>query len=73
MFDNLRDDAASGYDEKPQYQAAASTESVYSARLPSKRFLGMTSFQLFIISFMFFLAVCLTGSLVLFATGKIGF
>ena len=73
MFDNLREEAASSYDEKPIYQPASGTESVYAARPPSKRILGMTSLQRFVISFMLMLAVCVIGALVLFATGKIGF
>ena len=73
MFDNLREDAASSYEEKAKFQSVIGTESVYSARPQSKRILGMTSFQRFVISFMLMLAVCVIGVMVLFVTGKVGF
>ncbi len=72
-FDNLREDATSNvYNENAQYQSAAVTESAYSVP-SSRRILGMTAVQRFIIAFMFFLAVCIIGSMALFITGKIGF
>lgn len=73
MFDNLREDAANSYEEKAKFQPAASTRSVSGARARSKRFLGMTSIQRFVISFMLMLAVCVIGLMVLFVTGKFGF
>jgi len=73
MFDNLREDATSNvYNEEAQFQSAASTDSAFSAP-SSRRILGMTAVQRFIIAFMLFLAVCIIGAMALFITGKIGF
>ena len=77
MFDNLREDAASGpyYEEEAKFQPIAETEdspSIFGAP-SSRRILGMTGVQRFVIAFMFFLAVCLIGGMALFVTGKIGF
>lgn len=72
MFDDLRNDAAKQYEEESQaiYQPAANTA---ASRPRSKRFLGMTSIQRFVIIFLLMLATCVIGFLCLFATGKIGF
>ena len=68
MFDNLREDAASGYEEQGKYQSTSGP--ISGAR--QKRILGMTSFQRFIIAFMLMLAVCMIGTMVMFVTGKMG-
>jgi len=68
MFDNLREDAASGYEEQGKYQSALGP--ISGGR--QKRVLGMTSFQRFIIAFMLMLAVCMIGTMVMFVTGKMG-
>ncbi|MBC7876038.1 MAG: hypothetical protein H7Y59_02605 [Anaerolineales bacterium] len=70
MFDNLRDEAAASpfYEEEAKFQPAAGT-----GRKRSKRILGMTSIQRFVIAVMFMLAVCTIGGMALFALGKIGF
>jgi hypothetical protein len=77
MFDNLREDAASGpyYEEEAKFLPAASSDPLPSIFAPSgsKRILGMTGVQRFIIAFMFFLAVCVIGSMALLVTNKIGF
>jgi hypothetical protein len=77
MFDNLREDAASGpyYEDEAKFQPAAGTETSPSifAEPSSRRILGMTGVQRFVIAFMFFLAVCIIGSMALLVTGKIGF
>jgi len=72
MFDNLRDDAASSsiYEEEAKFQPAAGTGS--SSRR-SKRILGMTAMQRFVIAFMLMMAVCIIGAMALLALGKIGF
>lgn len=70
MFDNLRDEAASNsfYEEEAKFQPAAGT-----GRKRSKRILGMTGPQRFMIVFMLMLAVCVIGGMVLLVTNKIGF
>lgn len=71
-FDDLRDEASSKpfVDEgEAEYYAAAGTGS--SRR--SSRFLGLTSFQRFVLVFLLMIATCVVGSLCLFATGKIAF
>ena len=76
MFDNLREDAASSSyyeeDEPAKFLPAAGTQSVFSST-GSRRILGMTGVQRFVISVMFFLAVCIIGAMALLVTGKIGF
>ncbi len=72
MFDNLREDATTSYDQG-KFQPTASTGSAFGASPRSKRILGMTSFQLFVITFLLMLAVCVVGAMALFATNKIGF
>ena len=72
MIDNLRDEAASDpfYQEEAKFQPAAGTQPL-SRR--SKRILGMTAFQRFVIAFMIMLAVFIIGAMALLALGKIGF
>lgn len=72
MIDNLRDEAASDpfYKEEAKFQPAAGTESLPKR---SKRILGMTGIQRFVIAFMIMLAVCIIGAMALLALGKIGF
>ena len=72
MFDDLRNDAASQTfyeDEEAQYQPASSS---YGSSKPG-RFLGMTSFQRFVIAFLLMMTVCIIGALALFVTGKFMF
>ena len=71
-FDNLREDATSNPYEQAKYQSAAGTESALGAP-SSRRILGMTAFQRFVITFMLFLAVCIVGAMALLVTSKIGF
>lgn len=73
MFDNLRDEAASSqfYEEEAKFQPAAGTAS--SPKRRSKRILGMTAMQRFVIAVMVMLSVCIIGAMALLATGKIGF
>lgn len=71
MFDNLREDAEAKpfYEEEAKFQPAAGTSSYSGSR--SKRFLGMTAAQRFVIVFMLMLTVCLLGAMVLLVTGKV--
>jgi len=75
MFDNLREDAASSsyYEEEAKFQPAADTEASVFSTTNSKRILGMTGVQRFVISFMLFLAVCVIGAMALLVMDKIGF
>jgi len=77
MFDNLRQDAESSpfYEEEgaTKSQPASSTESFFSPPASSRRILGMTGVQRFVVVFMLFLAVCLIGGMALLILGKIGF
>jgi hypothetical protein len=74
MFDNLREEASKPFyeEEEAKFQPAAGTQPIFGAP-SSRRILGMTSVQRFVIAFMFFLAVCLIGGMALLVTGKIGF
>ena len=71
MFDNLREDAAASpfYEEEAKFQPAAGTSSSSGSR--SKRFLGMTAAQRFVIVFMLMITVCVLGAMVLLVTGKV--
>ncbi len=71
MFDNLREDAEASpyYEEEAKFQPAAGTSSRSGSR--SKRFLGMTAIQRFVIVFMLMIMVCVLGSMVLLVTGKV--
>jgi hypothetical protein len=79
MVDNLREDAASSqfYDEEesPNLQPDTSlrSQAFFGAPASSRRILGMTGVQRFLITFMLFLAVCLIGGMALLVMGKIGF
>jgi hypothetical protein len=70
MFDNLRDDSSSTFSEESEakYQPAAGYS---TGRAGSKRFLGMTSIQRFVITFLLMLTVCVLGSMVLLVLGKV--
>lgn len=76
MFDNLREDAASSsyyYEEEAKSQPAANTKAVAIPAKPSRRILGMTGVQRFVITFMLFMAVCVIGAMALLITNKIAF
>jgi len=70
MFDNLRDDAAASplYEEEAKFQPAAGTSS--SSGSGSRRILGMTAAQRFVIVSMLAITVCLLGTMLLLVTGK---
>ena len=72
MFDNLRDDSSStfGDETEAKYQPAAGYS---TGRSRSKKFLGMTSLQRFVIAFLLMMMVCVLGSMFLLSTQKIGF
>ena len=72
MFDNLREEVSSSpYEEEAKYQPAAGT--VQKTSKPrSKRLLGMTAQQRFVIALMLMFAVCSLGAMCLLITGKIG-
>ncbi len=77
MFDNLREDAESSpfYEEEgaTRFQPASGTESFFSPPASSRRILGMTGIQRFVITVMMFMAVCLVGGMALLVLGRIGF
>ena len=79
MFDNLRDDASSFYEEddseflfQEEKQDAPSTFDALPARPRKKmgRLLGMTDKQRFIIVVMLMIAVCTLGTMCLLVTGR---
>ena len=78
MFDNLREDAASGQfyeeEESAKIQPVSEAKPFFSQpAASSRRVLGMTGVQRFIITFMIFMAVFLIGGMALLVMGKIGF
>lgn len=72
MFDDLRNDAAKQYEEDVQADYQPASVSTTSMRR-SKKFLGMTSMQRFVLVFLLMIATCIIGFLCLFAFGRIGF
>jgi hypothetical protein len=77
MFDNLREEAASSQfyeeEESAKIQPDPGSKPFFSQPASSKRILGMTGVQRFIITFMLFMAVCLIGGMALLVLGRIGF
>jgi hypothetical protein len=70
MFDNLREESTKDFDEQAKYQPAAGTK---RSGGKSKRFLGMTSMQRFVLVVLMMSVVCVLGTLLLLATGKFVF
>lgn len=73
MFDNLRDSASSFYEEEPNdlYKEPEAKPAARPKRRRSNgRFLGLTGQQRFILSLMFFLMVCVGGTLIMFVLGR---
>lgn len=73
MFDNLRDSESNFYEEEPNdlyKEPAAKAAGRSKGRKSGGRFLGLTGQQRFILSFMFFLMVCVGGTFVMFLLGK---
>ncbi len=72
MFDDLRQDSASIYeDEVSKPSAYAKRTSAPKKR--SKKILGMTGPQRFTLSFMFMLTVAIIGFMFMLVTGKMAF
>lgn len=69
MFDNLREESSKDFEEQAKFQPAAGT----SPRRKSKRILGMTSLQRFVVLLLGSLMICVIGTLLLFVTGKFVF
>jgi hypothetical protein len=73
MFDNLRDSGSNFYEEEPNdlyKEPEAKSPGRSKRRTSGGRFLGLTGQQRFILSFMFFLMVCVGGTFVMFLLGK---
>jgi hypothetical protein len=79
MFDNLRDfsdeplyeDETNDLYKEPDNTAASSASApARSKKRKSKKFLGMTAQQRFILSVMVMLTVCMVGTLAMFVLGK---
>ena len=76
MFDDLRQMSESEEAQKPQAAApvaAAQKAPTPKARKRSKKIFGMTGPQRFAVSALLFMMVCMTGFVLLFVTGRIGF
>lgn len=74
MFDNLRDDASSFYEEEPNDSyatpAAAKAKPAAVRRRRSTRFLGLTAQQRFFLSMLLLFTVCVMGVLAMFVLQK---
>jgi hypothetical protein len=75
MFDNLRDSAESSfYEEEPNdlYKETVATPVPAPRRriARNRRLLGMTAQQRFLVSIMFFLTICIMGTLAMFVFEK---
>jgi hypothetical protein len=71
MLDNLRDDAASFYEEDTQPPQDLSAPPP-PRRKPVGKVLGLTPLQRFILALMLMAAVCAAGLMCLLLTNKIG-
>jgi hypothetical protein len=69
MFDNLREESTKDFEEQAKYQPAAGTRSGRK----SKRFLGMTPMQRFVIVLLVSMTTCVIGMLCLLATQRVMF
>ncbi|MBN1306244.1 MAG: hypothetical protein JXA13_17555 [Anaerolineales bacterium] len=75
MLDNLRNQASSEYEEElPDFLLEEEDEAPTPRRTrsSSKKLLGMTPQQRFIISVMAMFMVCLLGAMILLVAGKLG-
>ena len=81
-FNDLRDDASSGFYEEAAYQPAEGTSAAQpqqkgsAPRRSSKsngKFLGMTPQQRFIIAVLLMVSVCTLGLMCNLITGRMGF
>lgn len=74
MFDDLRNSDQPIFEgeqvNKPQPMLTAPGRSA-SKKKKSRKILGMTAAQRFIVSTLLFLTICMTGMALLFITGKI--
>jgi hypothetical protein len=73
MFDNLRDSGSNFYEEEPNdlyKEPEAKATGRTKSRKSNARLLGLTGQQRFILSFMFFLMVCVGGTFMMFVLGK---
>lgn len=76
MFDDLRQQAASAYEEEQKPKVEPAPQKIAAApkaKRKSKLILGMTGPQRFAISALLFLMACVTGFMFLLIMGKIGF
>ncbi len=83
MFDNLRDlsddplyeDEQNDLYKEPELVAepAIAISLTYKERKKSRKFLGMTAQQRFLVAVMFMFATCLIGTLAMFVMGKMSF
>lgn len=72
MFDNLRDDASSSFYEEDTIPPDEALTIPPPRRRTSGKLLGMTPVQRFIIATMLLVAVCVSGTMCLLLTNRIG-
>ena len=73
MTENFRDETTSLFDDDDFEDIEEENAPVIRREKKSTgNFLGMTSFQRFIIAVMFMVAVCILGTMCLLLTGRIG-
>jgi hypothetical protein len=68
MFDDLREEFSTSFEEQPTVPPVQPAV----RRKQTRQFLGMTSFQRFVIAFLLMLVTCLLGTMLLVITGKFG-
>lgn len=73
MFDNIRGETTSLFDDD-DFEEVVEENAPETRRKRSRsgKFLGMTSFQRFIIAVMLMIATCIMGVMCLLLAGKIG-
>jgi hypothetical protein len=73
MSDNIHGETTSLFDDD-DFEEIKEDDSTVNKGVNKKsgNFLGMTSFQRFVIAVMFMIAVCILGTMCLLLTGRIG-
>ncbi len=71
MFDDLRNESQSGFQEEQAKPAPAPVAKRPTAKKKGKKILGMTALQRFVLATLLFLMTCLVGVALLVLTGKV--
>ena len=71
MFDDLRNDSQAAFETEQAKSGPSPAFKRPAAKKKSKKILGMTAIQRFVVATLLFLMVCLVGVALLVLTGKV--